>query len=51
MALTNGLAPIVLVIIQYAVFFDTGEALFPEVIAIIWLFPIVVILPLAAIIF
>ncbi len=52
LALFNGLGPLVVVAIQYFTFFRTGEVYFTSVSNIvgIWLFPIVVILPVAAII-
>ncbi|ADO78168.1 alpha/beta hydrolase family protein [Halanaerobium praevalens] len=52
LAFFNGLGPLVLVLIQYLTFFETGEVYFTSVSNIvgIWLFPIVVILPAAAII-
>lgn len=52
LAFFNGLGPLVLVLIQYLTFFETGEVYFKSVSNIvgIWLFPIVVILPAAAII-
>jgi pimeloyl-ACP methyl ester carboxylesterase len=51
LALFNGLAPIILVIAQYTHFFVTGDLItgFGGIFSI-WLFPIVVILPVAAII-
>ena len=50
LALFNGLAPIILVIAQYTNFFATGELIrgFGGIFSI-WLFPVVVILPVAAI--
>lgn len=50
-ALFNGLAPMVIVAIQYINFFITGEVFFTSVSNIvgIWLFPIIVILPVTAI--
>lgn len=48
----TALAPVVIVAIQYGSFFGTGEVFFTHVSNIvgIWLFPIIVILPVAAII-
>jgi hypothetical protein len=56
LAVANGLAPIVLIIIQYITFRIRGEMFFISPgfpmgpIGGIWLFPMVVILPLAAVI-
>ncbi|KGX89310.1 membrane protein [Pontibacillus halophilus JSM 076056 = DSM 19796] len=52
MALFNGLSAIVIVAIQYTHFFIEGDVFFTNVSPIvgIWLFPIIVIIPLAAII-
>lgn len=52
LAVFNGLAPLVLVAVQYITFFIEGEPFFTSVSTIIgiWLFPIIVILPVAAII-
>ncbi|ARC58342.1 2-succinyl-6-hydroxy-2,4-cyclohexadiene-1-carboxylate synthase [Frondihabitans sp. 762G35] len=51
LALANGIAPIILVIAQYSHFFVTGD-LIPGFGGInsIWLFPVVVILPVAAVV-
>ncbi len=51
LALANGIAPIILVIAQYSHFFITGELIsgFGGINSI-WLFPIVVILPVAAVV-
>ncbi|GAA3403742.1 alpha/beta hydrolase family protein [Paenibacillus hodogayensis] len=52
LALFNGLGAIVIVVIQYTKFFTTGFVFFTKVSTIveIWLFPIIIILPVAAII-
>jgi len=52
MALFNGLSAIVIVAIQYTHFFIEGDVYFTNVSTIvgIWLFPIIVVIPLAAII-
>ncbi|SHI10400.1 alpha/beta hydrolase family protein [Sporanaerobacter acetigenes] len=52
LALFNGLSAIVIVAMQYITFFKTGDVFFKSIstIAEIWLFPIVVILPLAAVV-
>lgn len=52
MAVFNGLGPLVIVAIQYITFHANGEAHFANISNIIgiWLFPIVVILPVAAIV-
>lgn len=52
MALFNGLSAIVIVAIQYTHFFIEGDVFFTNIsnIAGIWLFPIIVIIPLAAIV-
>lgn len=52
LALFNGLSAIVIVAIQYITFFSTGDIFFKSVSTIvgIWLFPIIIILPVAAII-
>ncbi|MCA0971422.1 alpha/beta hydrolase [Halobacillus litoralis] len=52
MALFNGLSAIVIVAIQYTHFFVKGDVYFTNVSTIvgIWLFPIIVVIPLAAII-
>ncbi|MCD5323200.1 MULTISPECIES: alpha/beta hydrolase family protein [Pontibacillus] len=52
MALFNGLSAIVIVAIQYTHFFIEGDVFFTNIsnIAGIWLFPIIVVIPLAAII-
>ena len=48
----TALAPVVIVAIQYITFFSTGEVFYDKVSNIvgIWLFPIIVILPLAAVV-
>ncbi|WP_241494486.1 alpha/beta hydrolase family protein [Bacillus coahuilensis] len=52
LTLFNGLSAIVLVAIQYTNFFVTGEVYFTSVSPIIgiWLFPIIIVIPLAAIV-
>lgn len=52
LALFNGLSAIVIVAMQYITFFNTGDVFFKSIspIAGIWLFPMVVVLPLTAII-
>ncbi len=52
LALFNGISAIVIVAIQYTTFIRTGEVFFTSVsnIVEIWLFPMIVILPVAAII-
>lgn len=52
LALFNGISGIVIIAIQYITFFRSGDVFFTSVsnIAGIWLFPIVIILPVAAII-
>ena len=52
LAVFNGLSAAIILAIQYTHFFITGDVYFTDVSSIvgIWLFPIVVIIPLAAII-
>ncbi|MCA1011501.1 alpha/beta hydrolase family protein [Halobacillus halophilus] len=52
MALFNGIGPLVIVVIQYVHFFIEGDVYFTNLSSIIgiWLFPIIIIIPLAAII-
>lgn len=51
LALTNGIGGIVICVIQYGSFFITGDLFFKSSsIGPIWLFPIIIILPVAAII-
>lgn len=46
----NGLAPAVLLLLQYVNFFRSGHLFSPENMYIVWLFPILAILPITAII-
>lgn len=51
LAITNTLPPVILLALQYINFFSTGNLLFPEAnMQVVWLFPFLVILPVAAIV-
>lgn len=50
LAVANGLSAVVLCAIQYGTFFAKGLPMFKSTIIYIWLFPVIVILPVAAVI-
>ena len=50
LALFNGLPAIALLLVQYVYFFITGHLFFSYNMYIVWLFPMVVTLPLTAVI-